>query len=333
MKAPDDKIHKSLIDNLYDGVYFVDTNRCITYWNKGAERITGYKAETIVGTFCNKNNQLDHITNEGVHICENGCPLVATMKDGQHHEAEVLLNHADGFRLPVLVRTSPIRDEEGQIIGAVEVFSDNQSMFKIRRKVDELEHNILLDSLTGVGNRLYSEIKIKTAIAEYSQHKLKFGLLFLDIDNFKSVNDTYGHNAGDKALQNAAKSLFHSLRPTDTCGRWGGEEFVVLLQNVNEKDLMKVSEKLRSMIESSHFQVGDRDLNITISIGATLVKENDTHETIVERADSLMYQSKINGRNQVTIDGVKNKYIKRTGQALGSTKKSKRKATVRKAKA
>jgi len=296
----DSQFYKSLMDNLYDGVYFVDLERRITYWNKGAERITGYKAEAVVGTLCNINNLLNHVNDAGVNLCEAGCPLAASIQDGLPHEADVHLHHADGFRLPVLVRTSPIHDEHGQTIGAVEVFSNNQSLFKIRRKVDQLEHNILLDPLTGIGNRAYSEIKIKSAITEYRQHRISFGLLFLDVDHFKSVNDTFGHKAGDIALLNIAKTLGHNLRETDAYGRWGGEEFIVILQGVDSRTLVAVADKLRAMIGSSNFQVEGHDLHITTSIGATLVKAEDELDTLVARADGLMYQSKQNGRDRVT---------------------------------
>jgi diguanylate cyclase (GGDEF)-like protein/PAS domain S-box-containing protein len=293
--------YKSLMDNLYDGVYFVDRDRCITYWNNGAERITGYKAESMLGTFCNSNNKLDHVTDDGLHICDNGCPLLACIRDGKTHEAEVHLLHADGYRLPVLVRASPIRNENGQIIGAVEVFSNNQSMFKIKRKVDELEHNILLDPLTNIGNRAFIEMKVKSAVGEYGQHGIKFGLLFMDIDHFKSFNDTYGHNVGDLVLKTVAGSLSHGLRGSDACGRWGGEEFVAIVYEVDEQGLLKVTEKLRNMIESSHIRAGERSLNVTISAGMTLVRQDDTPESIIQRADELMYQSKLGGRNRVTV--------------------------------
>lgn len=125
----EDTFHKNLIDNLYDGVYFVDTNRKITYWNKGAERITGHPAEYMVGKFCN-NNILDHVTDDGCHLCLEGCPLMATINDGLPREAEVHLRHADGYRVPILVRTTPIFDEYNRVVGAVEVFRITSSCSK-----------------------------------------------------------------------------------------------------------------------------------------------------------------------------------------------------------
>ena len=304
MKAPFDenKFHKSLIDNLYDGVYFVDTNRLITYWNKGAERITGYPAREVIGKFCH-SNILDHVNDSGQHYCTEGCPLMATIKDGEPRETEVHLRHADGHRVSVLVRTSPMYDEQDNVIGAVEVFSNNQSLFKMKRRVDELEKDNFRDGLTHVGNRKFMEMKINTAIEEYHQHHASFGLLFIDIDHFKSINDTYGHQEGDHVLQSVAKAMTDHLRGTDICGRWGGEEFVAIAQNVNLKSVLHIAEKLRAMIANSVIPIDEKKISVTTSIGAVVVHETDTKDSLIERADQLMYQSKQGGRNRVTLEG------------------------------
>lgn len=295
-QATENQFYKKLMDNLYDGVYFVDDERRITYWNKGAERITGYQSDQVIGRYCH-SNILNHVTEAGQYLCQEGCPLLATIKDGQPREAEMYLHHAEGHRVPVQIRTSPIHDDDGEIVGAVETFSNNQVLFKMRRKVDQLEQNILLDTVTGIGNRAYSEIKIKSALGEYKQHGVPFGLLFLDVDRFKNFNDTFGHAVGDKVLKIVANTLSHNLRIIDICGRWGGEEFIVLLSDVDNNGLVEVAEKLRFLISQS--DVGD-ELTATASFGATLVRDDDTFESLIHRADSLMYQSKINGRNRVT---------------------------------
>ena len=303
MKTPsnEDQFHKALIDNLYDGVYFVDPERMISYWNNGAERITGYSARDIVGKFC-YNNILDHVTESGQHLCMEGCPLLATIQDGKPREAEVYLRHAEGHRVPVEVRTSPIYDKQNKIIGAVEIFSNINSLVKMKRRVGELEQNVFQDTLTGISSRKLLEIKIQSALQEYHQHQIPFGLLFLDIDHFKTINDTYGHQEGDHVLQNTARNMVTHLRSSDLCGRWGGEEFIALVYNVDLETLSKVTEKLRVMIAASMITVHDENISVTASIGATLANANDSLESIIERADRFMYQSKQNGRNRVTLD-------------------------------
>jgi diguanylate cyclase (GGDEF)-like protein/PAS domain S-box-containing protein len=301
-KPFESQFHKTLIDNLYDGVYFVNAKRQIIYWNRGAERITGRLAEEMVGRFCN-DNILDHITEDGRHLCTEGCPLMATIQDSEPREAEVHLRHAKGYRVPVLVRTSPIFDENHQVVGAVEVFSINQSLFQMKRRVNELEQAVFRDALTGVGNRKFIEIKINSALREHHEHKISFGLIFLDIDHFKAVNDAYGHQEGDRILQSAAQNLTAHLRSTDICGRWGGEEFIAILYNVNQESLLRIAEKLRAMIANSSVRINGKSVSVTVSIGAALAREGDTLESLVGRADRLMYRSKREGRNRVSVEG------------------------------
>jgi len=299
-KAPTDQFYKELLENLYDGVYFVDTERKITYWNKGAERISGYSQEQVLGSYCH-NNLLQHVTENGVELCHNGCPLKATIEDGHQRESEIYLRHADGFRVPVLVRTSPIRDEKGKIIGAVEVFSNNQTIMKMKRRISKLEQTVIYDPLTQIGNRKHIEVKINSALQEYKYMRFPFGLLFIDIDHFKSVNDTFGHIVGDKVLRAVANTLRLNLRETDTCGRWGGEEFLALVFNLDREKLQAIAEKLRSLVEQTAITTEAGRPKITVSIGATLVHNEDTLESLIYRADKLMYKSKANGRNCVSI--------------------------------
>ena len=299
-KALTDTFYRDLLDNLYDGIYFVDRERKITYWNKGAERITGYPQERVLGVHC-YNNLLQHVTENGMELCSTNCPLQATMNDGHPHETGVYLRHAEGFRIPVQIRTSPIYDEKGKIVGAVEVFSNNQTMMRMKRRVSKLEQTVIYDPLTQIGNRKHIEVKIKSALQEYRHMRFPFGLLFIDIDHFKSINDTFGHITGDKVLRAVANTLRHNLRETDTCGRWGGEEFLALAFNLDKVTLKTIAEKLRSLVEQTTITTEMGGPRVTISVGATLVRNEDTLESLIYRADKLMYKSKANGRNCVSI--------------------------------
>jgi diguanylate cyclase (GGDEF)-like protein/PAS domain S-box-containing protein len=292
--------YRNILENLYDGVYFVDRERRISYWNAGAKRITGYPPERMLGSFC-YDNLLQHITEEGLQLCQHGCPLLATIQDGKPREAQVFLRHAEGYRVPVLVRTSPILDKRSRIVGAVEVFSNNQTLMKMRRRVSQLEQTVVYDALTMIGNRKHIELKLKTALQEYQQNRMAFGILFIDIDHFKSFNDTYGHITGDKVLRAVANTLRYNLRETDTCGRWGGEEFLAIVFNVNAELLKGIAEKLRFLVAQTGIQAGDETPQVTISIGGTLICPDDTLESLIDRADKLMYISKSTGRNRVTI--------------------------------
>jgi diguanylate cyclase (GGDEF)-like protein/PAS domain S-box-containing protein len=300
--ADGETFYKDIIDNLYDGVYFVDRDRVITYWNKGAERITGYTAGQTVGRSC-RDNLLNHVTANGVQLCVDHCPLAAVMADGKEREVEVFLHHADGHRLPVAIRASVLRDEAGKIIGAIETFSNNTSVFNARRELGEMRQAAMTDPLTGIGNRRHLEGRLQAVIAEFQNNGSIAGLLSMDVDHFKQFNDTYGHNTGDQVLRMVAQTIRYALRATDTTGRWGGEEFIAILHDIPDaSNLQAAAEKVRALVERSRLDVDGQGLHVTLSVGGTLLQAGDTPQSFVGRADELVYRSKQAGRNRVTID-------------------------------
>lgn len=301
MTKVDEDLYKKLVDNLYDGVYFVDSERRITYWNRSAEALTGYKSSEIIGKHC-WNNILMHVDLEGRNLCHGPCPLVRAMQEDRMLEQEVYLRHKKGYRVPVLVRASPIKDTEGRVIGAVEIFSDNSPKITLQQKVEELEKLALLDALTEIGNRRYAELIVHSKLDEMRRYDWRFGLLFIDIDNFKEVNDTYGHETGDKVLRMVAKTLQNAIRSSDAVSRWGGEEFVAVIGHADKAALSLLSNKLRMLVGQSNLFVGSELINVTVSIGSTVSIKDDTVDTLVGRADKLMYAAKLSGRNCVVMD-------------------------------
>lgn len=291
--------YKSILDNLYDGVYFVDRERRITYWNKGAERITGYTAEEVVGKSC-ADNILVHVDEKGCQLCLSGCPLTASMQDGGVHEAPVFLRHVQGHRVPVLVRVSPIYGPNGEMVGAVESFSDNSLVIDMQNQLKEMALEANQDALTGIANRRAIENFLHATLAEVALQPPTSAILMLDIDHFKQINDTHGHNIGDQALRMVANTIQKVLRAGDSIGRWGGEEFLVVIRHVDPAHLARVAEKLRILVAASVVPLEGGPISVTVSIGATLLRPGDSLQQAVERADHLLYASKESGRNRVT---------------------------------
>ncbi len=293
-------LYKQLLDNLYDGVYFVNRDRAITYWNKGAERLTGYAATEAMGRHC-FDNFLQHVDENGCGLCGTRCPLKQTIEDGKAREIEVYLRHKEGHRVPVAVRASPIMDGSGAIIGAVEIFSDASAKKLVERRLCKLENLAHQDVLTGLANRRYVELRVQQQCQEVEQFGKSVGLLLIDVDHFKHVNDTWGHAAGDRVLQTVSNTLLNSVRPGDTVGRWGGEEFLLILQG----DLIPlecIAERCRALVETTTTFIEDRNIGVTISVGATYVLPGDwTSQIAIRRADELLYKSKSSGRNCITI--------------------------------
>ena len=297
-----DNFYKELLDNIYDGVYFMDADHRIIYWNKGAENITGFSANEVMHKFCS-DNILMHVNESIEKMCESNCPLKHTMVDGKNREAEVFFHHKNGHRVSTTIKSSAIRDANGEIIGAVEIFNDNSANFENLEMLKILKKEALIDPLTEIVNRRYLENRMTASFNAFQRYGWKFGVLFMDIDHFKNVNDTFGHDNGDNVLKVISKTLIKNVRSFDTVGRWGGEEFIGLIENIDKNGLLKVAEKLRALVDASSIQADGFENNIkpTISIGATLSKPEDSPETMIKRADELMYESKQTGRNRVTI--------------------------------
>jgi diguanylate cyclase (GGDEF)-like protein/PAS domain S-box-containing protein len=291
---------RELLENLHDGVYFVDPERRITYWNKGAERISGYAAQEVRGSHC-FDEILVHVDDAGTRLCKHGCPLSATLADGELREADVYLHHKEGHRVPVRVRVAPIRDAARRISGAVEVFSENSTTVAALQRIRELQAMAYVDQLTGLANRVFTEITLRARLEETERYGWPFGVLFADVDGFKAVNDRYGHALGDRVLTMVARNFASNLRAFDLVGRWGDDEFLVLVVNVDEMKLHTLAERFRTLVATSAVPSPAGEIGVTISVGATLARRSDDAVSLVARADTLMYEGKKSGGNIVTF--------------------------------
>ena len=159
-----------------------------------------------------------------------------------------------------------------------------------------------LDPVTGLVSRRFGELHLQTLIQAVSERTTTLGLLYLDADHFKDVNDRFGHKTGDAVLRMVSQTLAGSLRREDIPLRWGGEEFLTLLPGIDHAGLAVVAERVRMLVENSWIQQGETQIRVTVSVGATMAVPTDSPEDLVDRADRLMYASKRAGRNRVTTD-------------------------------
>jgi diguanylate cyclase (GGDEF)-like protein/PAS domain S-box-containing protein len=296
----DDDFHKTTVENLKDGVYFVDPSREILYWNRGAERITGYEPGDVVGHRCFENI-LDHVDAQGNSLCQTACPLANAMQDGQIREATIWLRHADGHRKPVHVRAAPVRDAEGTIVGAVELFSDDSTILRAEEDAERARHDALTDELTGLPNRRLFDAALAGRLENLVRYGWRFGLLIVDIDHFKAFNDEHGHLFGDAVLVNVAATLRGVVRAGDVLARWGGEEFAVLVESSDEATLADAADRLRVLVGKSEVRFSGPARRVEVSVGGTLASLEDTAETLFARADAALYGAKNAGRNRIQI--------------------------------
>jgi diguanylate cyclase (GGDEF)-like protein/PAS domain S-box-containing protein len=294
-------LHKTIVDNLSDGVYYVDTGRRITYWNRGAEGLTGYAAGDAVGRPC-FDNFLQHVDGEGHVLCQNGCPLEATLEDGLQREAIVYLRHANGSRRPVQVRVAPIRSESpAAIIGAVEVFSDASGLVEAQDAARIARQDALTDPLTGLANRRLLDTVLLGHREALDRAGTGFGMLLVDIDHFKQFNDRYGHDVGDIALKVVAETLAGAVRAGDTLVRWGGEEFAVVSGHVDAADLRRIAERVLALVRSTHVRVGPLIVPVRVSIGGALACAGEPPEGLFWRVDRALRDAKAGGRDRLVL--------------------------------
>lgn len=306
----DGGIYKAMLENMDVGVYFVDKSRQITFWNKGAETISGFSKEEVVGKFCH-HDILSHVDEKGNKVCVVGCPLKDTTEDGIPRETVVYLHHKEGHRVRVKVKSFPLYIDN-KLVGAGEVFEKligneinkefRDSCTEMSCSIEELKMLALYDKLTDLPNRRYLESILESRFMEYKHLHLTFGILFMDIDDFRNFNNTYGHDMGDKVLKVVANTFISAIRKTDFVGRWGGEEFIGVFPMVSKIELEAIAEKIRVLTENSVLKESDGSrYNITVSIGGTIINAWDDIESLIKRADEKMYISKQLGKNRVTI--------------------------------
>ncbi|MGC8738952.1 MAG: diguanylate cyclase [Candidatus Hydrogenedens sp.] len=288
-----------IIKNLDVGAYVVSPEREILFWNDKASEITGYNDNEVVGSLC-QDNLLRHVDDNGTELCIHGCPLLETIKDGQIRKTRVYLRHKAGYRMPVKVETLPIKINN-EIKGAVEFFQEDTEELNLLEELRRTREKALICPLTEIGNRRYTEQMLKDRLEEMNRLKSSLGLFFIDIDDFKHINDTYGHPIGDIVLKMVARTLVSIMRPYDFVGRWGGEEIVAIVPHVKQEELFELGERFRKLISASSIKTMQGRLGVTVSIGATVSCVEDTVYSIIERADRMMYESKRNGKNRVTI--------------------------------
>lgn len=246
--------------------------------------ITGYTKEELLGK---KHNIVRH-PNMPKELYKE---MWETILRNQIWSGEIQNLRKDGSYYWVFSTISPTYDKNGKKTGYTSIRQD----ITYQKMVEELS---IKDRLTALYNRVKLEVVFKEEINRAIRYATPFSVIMADIDHFKSVNDTYGHDVGDETLVEFAKILKQSVRETDIVGRWGGEEFLLILPQTDIEAAMRLGEKLRQNIEKHYFKTIN---SCTASLGISTYKPNDTMNDIVKRADGALYESKKSGRNRVSL--------------------------------
>ena len=298
-----DVAFRRILDAISDGVYVLGPDHTIVYWSAGAERITGYAPDEVVGRRCDEDI-LVHTDLNGTRLCTGGCPLHDCVDTGREQSIrEVFLRRKSGERLAVYVKTTAF-EVEGRRYG-VEVFGELESVAgkELAGRIQELSDSAVSDPLTGLFNRRYLDAALAQQFAMFKRLGSRYGVIQMDIDTLKEINDRLGHAAGDEAIRFVAGIVSDHARDMDVAARSGGDEFVIICGLATGDDLAAYGRRLVRLVRDSRFAPAvDVALRLTISAGGALVSAADADErAALARADAAMYDAKHLGRDAFAV--------------------------------
>lgn len=281
------------LNSIGDAVISTDVAGNITYLNVVAERMTGWtQAEAIGQPFTKVFNIVNGVTRQPLPN-----PMDMSIQENKSVGIDIdsVLIRRDGVELSIEDSAAPIRDRGGRVTGAVIVFHDISEARSMALKMSHLAQH---DYLTDLPNRLLLNDRLTQTILLARRNHKQLAVLFIDLDRFKNINDSLGHLIGDKLLQSVAQRLTACVRSSDTVSRQGGDEFIVLLADVEGPDAIRQSaEKILSILAEKH-SIDKHELNVTLSIGISVFPDDgENAETLLKHADAAMYHAKESGRN------------------------------------
>ena len=281
------RLGSRVFESTADAVVVTDAEDRVLTVNAAFSRITGFSADEMLGRIF-RESPFRPIDPE-----QSAARLEVRLRDG-HVTAEVLRHRKDGSELPLWLTASNVLDESGKIVNSVRVFTDISELKATQRQLEALA---TIDALTALPNRLYFKDQLERLLAQARREPQQFALLFIDLDNFKSINDSLGHAAGDDVLQQTAKRLTQCVRETDTVARFGGDEFTIILPQIQSaRGPEFVAEQVLKAL-ALPFTVAGNEHFLSASIGLALYPaDGASADQLLRNADTAMYRAKESGR-------------------------------------
>jgi len=296
----DPEIYLTVLDNLQTGVYIVDRNRRIRFWNEGAEQITGYLRQDVVGRFLR-----DHLLTTGDAVkdidSEPEDPINLVFRDGKPSTMDVSILHKDGYRVPIVLRTMPIRNSRGAVVGAAESFEKNRSASEWTRRQAGFANFGCLDSVTGVAAQSFMETQLRENLTTFAEHNIPFGILLVQIDHMDQFRASRGPGVVSTILRVIAQSVENCVRPTDLVGCWGANQFIAILMECRESEVARVGERVRKMISRAEIEWWGDKFSVTSPVGGAGCRAGDNSELLIARAAASLQESIGKGGNCVTV--------------------------------
>jgi diguanylate cyclase (GGDEF)-like protein/PAS domain S-box-containing protein len=292
-----ERLLSQIVTSTSEAIYTVDAEYRVLSWNPAAERLYGYSAEQMLGQPLQRLYPDSDAARRNHESAERRRRLLTGESESEHYEA--VHRRSDGSLIQVAATTSALRDHNGGIIGLVVTLRD---MSERRRTEAQLAYLASHDPLTSLFNRSRFEEELNGVAARARQHGYQAAVMMLDLDNFKYINETYGHRAGDDLVVSIADALKSRLRPIDVIARFGGDAFGFLIIDSDAEQATELAEQLLGAVREHEMPINGRPISVTASMGVVLFDGiQASAEDVLADVDRAMYQSKEKGRNRVTV--------------------------------
>ena len=289
----------TIFDSIRDPFCIFDREYQVIRVNDAYAQLKNVPVDALIGRKCHE------VLHNSMSVCE-GCVVDKTFQSSDPCAKDKLIVMPDGTEIWIEIYTYPILDDDGKVSHVMEYTRDitdrRKSETEKRRLIERLEHLSRTDSLTGLINRRALTDSLAYELDRAKRYDSELSLILCDIDNFKEINDTYGHDAGDRALQTVSATLKTILRKTDIAGRYGGDEFMLILPETALAGAESLAEKLLSTMRDADLWLEDaKNERLSMSIGiARFEPSRDSIDSLIKRADDGMYLSKQSGRNRIS---------------------------------
>ncbi|MCA9128410.1 MAG: diguanylate cyclase [Planctomycetales bacterium] len=293
----DSLYHRRLLDAHNTATVYLDPSGQILVWNRAAEQLTGRTGASVVHHTWSKE-LMGLVGSDGSGLSDDECPFRMMCERNAKVEIALQLKHVDGNVCAVTCTALPIFVAQSELGGAILLVQDDSTQAKLEQRVHTLHEFATRDPLTKVANRARLELELPSFVEEHSSIGQPGSLIICDIDHFKKINDSFGHQAGDEALVTFAGVLSEVARSSDLVARFGGEEFVVLCAGADNPTATARAEDFRRAVARTPVP-SLKGRTMTASFGVTEIQHGDTHETLLARADRALLQAKESGRNRV----------------------------------
>ena len=291
----DTLFHYRLLETARVGTVYLDSSGQVLQWNRATEELTGRSAASVMNRLWTAE-LMGLYSEEGEPLEE--CPLVKLRQTNTQLNQRLQVTSLDGKVMPVQFTATPVFSKQKSAAGVILTFRDASQVANLEKRVESLTETATQDPLTKVANRAALNTYLPQFFEDHISQDRRGSLIICDIDYFKRINDTHGHQAGDEALVTFAAILSENARSEDMVARYGGEEFVLLCADCDNPSATSRAEQIRQAVESTPVpSLGGNPM--TASFGVTEIQPGDDAETVVARADRALLEAKESGRNRV----------------------------------